>query len=166
MLDSPLWTKNDIVLETKEYGPITTELDYIGDIVGSLFLIRDDGALLMQLRDNRPNLRHAALWVPPGGHINPNETLMNAAIRECLEETQLAYQKINWLKAYEVSSPPWPKYLLGIFWASYNEKPFKCLEGQALKFVEPRRAPEFPMPYFIVTIWEQILVLTTTRLRS
>ena len=58
--------------------------------------------------------------------------------------------------------PPWPTYLLGIFWALYNEQPFKCQEGQALEFVEPRKAAQFPMPYFVAEIWERILLLTKT----
>ena len=162
MLESTFWTKNDITREIGGYGPSTTKLDYIGAVIGSIYLVRDDGAVLMQLRDNSPSLRHAGLWVPPGGHINPNETLMNATIRECLEETQLFYEEINWFNAFEVISPPWPNYLLGIFWALYNEQPFKCQEGQALRFVEPREAAQFPMPYFVAEIWERILLLTKT----
>jgi ADP-ribose pyrophosphatase YjhB (NUDIX family) len=45
------------------------------NIVGVLFLLRDDGALLLQLRDEKPNLRHAGMWVPPGGHIEADESV-------------------------------------------------------------------------------------------
>ena len=160
MLNSALWTRNDIVREIEGYGPNTTELDYVGTIIGSIFLIRNDGAVLMQLRDNFPGLRHGGLWVPPGGHINPDETLMDGVIRECLEETQLAYEEVNCFNALEVLSPPWPNYLLGIFWAFYNQQPFSCQEGQALQFVEPHNATQFPMPKFVVEIWDRILLLT------
>ena len=160
MFDSNLWTKNDVVRQIDEYGPCTTKLDYIGAIIGSIFLIRDDGSLLMQLRDEYPYLRHSGLWVPPGGHMNFGETLKDVAIREFREETQLVYKKIQWLKAIEVLLYPWPTYLLGIFWVRYDNQPFKCQEGRDLAFVSPSEATQFPMPHFIAQIWYEILLLT------
>lgn len=50
------------------------------DFTASCFVIRDDRVLL---------LNHSKLgkWLPPGGHIEEDETPDEAAIRETLEET-------------------------------------------------------------------------------
>ena len=53
------------------------------------------------------------------------ETLIETAVREFQEETQLKCQKLQWLNAIEVNSHPWPRHLLGMFWTIYNNKPFE-----------------------------------------
>ena len=58
------------------------------DRVGAVFLLRsNDGASLLQLRDDKPGLRHARQWVPPGGHAKFEEEIDACARREFLEET-------------------------------------------------------------------------------
>ena len=57
------------------------------NIVGAIFLLSADGALLMQLRDEKPNLRHAGMWLPPGGHSEPDET-----IEECTNKMLHIYR--------------------------------------------------------------------------
>ena len=43
--------------------------------VAGVVLLRDDNAALLQLRDNKPGLNAAGLWVFPGGHCEPGESL-------------------------------------------------------------------------------------------
>ena len=78
---------NDTV---KVFDPCSPSLKAIDDsfkIVGALFLFRkEDQSLLLQLRDEKPNLRHAGLWVPPGGHIEQGETLQQSAEFKALLE--------------------------------------------------------------------------------
>ena len=57
------------------------------DRVGAVFLLRKDGAALLQLRDEKPGLRHAGKWVPPGGHAEDWEKIEDCASREFYEET-------------------------------------------------------------------------------
>jgi 8-oxo-dGTP pyrophosphatase MutT (NUDIX family) len=43
-------------------------------------------------------IHHAKLnmWLPPGGHLEPNETPDDAALREIKEETRIDARIINW----------------------------------------------------------------------
>ena len=81
------------------FGQHSKRRDCELSIVGALFLLRDDGALLLQLRDEKPNLRHAGMWVPPGGHIEADESVEQGTRREFLEETDYLqfYVELNHL---------------------------------------------------------------------
>ena len=46
-----------------------------------------DGAALLQHRDDKPELRRAGMWVPPGGGLDPGEPAEAGARREIREET-------------------------------------------------------------------------------
>ncbi len=45
-----------------------------------------EGQVLLVLRANEPD---AGCWTIPGGHVEPGETLEDAAVREAFEETGL-----------------------------------------------------------------------------
>src|ERR1044071_3894179 len=66
-------------------------------VVGGVVLLRDDHAALMQLRDNKPGLNAAGLWVFPGGHCEPGESLEAGARREFQEETGYVCAALQWL---------------------------------------------------------------------
>src|SRR5207244_7304545 len=55
--------------------------------VAGVVLLRDDNSALLQLRDNKPGLNAAGLWVFPGGHCEPGESIEAGARREFREET-------------------------------------------------------------------------------
>jgi 8-oxo-dGTP pyrophosphatase MutT (NUDIX family) len=68
---------------------------------------RDWGVAVLAVRDDRVLLHHHAglnRWLPPGGHIDPNETPDEAAIREVLEETGVNVMLID----DPVIAPHWP----------------------------------------------------------
>jgi 8-oxo-dGTP pyrophosphatase MutT (NUDIX family) len=54
-----------------------------------IILIRADGALLLQRRDDKPGITNPGLITAFGGHIEPGETPLEAAHREINEETNL-----------------------------------------------------------------------------
>jgi 8-oxo-dGTP pyrophosphatase MutT (NUDIX family) len=59
---------------------------------------RDWGVAVFVVRDKRVLLhRHKRLnrWLPPGGHIEPNELPDDAAIREVLEETGVQIELVS-----------------------------------------------------------------------
>lgn len=59
---------------------------------------RDWGVAVFAVRAGRVLLHHHAglnRWLPPGGHVDPNETPDNAATRELLEETGVYVKLID-----------------------------------------------------------------------
>ena len=112
----------------------------------------------MQLRDEKPDLRHAGMWVPPGGHIEADESVEQGTRREFLEETDYLCRKINWLQMMEIKHPDWPTYLLGVFWALYDGiQKTTCREGQVLKFIRREDANMLLIPPFILIIWDKLI---------
>ena len=54
--------------------------------------------------------RKVGLWLPPGGHIEPNEDPVQAARREALEETEFSVEIVPTTVPFTYPNPPqvWP----------------------------------------------------------
>lgn len=129
--------------------------------VGAVILLRKDGAALLQLRDNKEGLRNAGMWVPPGGHVEPGETIQMCARREFLEETEYNCSNLHWLTDFEDSVAGWPSYQLTIFWDSYDGiQKTCCREGQALEFIQREDAILYNIPIYLLNIWDMALQAT------
>jgi 8-oxo-dGTP diphosphatase len=114
-------------------------------LVAAVALIDDDGRVLLARRPEGKSM--AGLWEFPGGKVEPGERPEDTLIRELHEELGI-----------EVKEP----CLAPLTFASYDYENFHLLmplwvcrrwtgtvvgrEGQALKWVAPRRLREFPMP--------------------
>ena len=59
-----------------------------------------DGATLLHWH------RKVGLWLPPGGHIEPNEDPMQAACREALEETGIVVEILPTTSSFDYDDPP------------------------------------------------------------
>jgi 8-oxo-dGTP pyrophosphatase MutT (NUDIX family) len=127
--------------------------------VAAVFLLRADGAALMQHRDDKPGLHHAGQWVPPGGHCEPDERIEDCARRELLEETAYDCPHPHYLTTViDDLDPEFPAYQLAIFWARYDGiQPVRCLEGQALEFLRRQGAEAYPIPRFLLALWDSAL---------
>ena len=148
----------DSVRLVEGFGQHSKRRDSELDIVGALFLLSADGALLMQLRDEIPDLRHSGMWVPPGGHIEADESVEQGTRRVFLEETDYLCRKINWLQMMEIKHLDWPTYLLGVFWALYDGiQKTTCREGQVLKFIRREDANMLLIPPFLLIIWDKLI---------
>ncbi len=106
--------------------------------VSVIFIFDINNKILMQLRDNKPNIAAPNMWGPVGGNCKKGETPYECCLREVTEETGYLPSKINWLKNIYLSDDINNNYLahyLSVFWSIYkNEKVIKCYEGQKIVF--------------------------------
>ena len=58
-------------------------------IIAQIILVRKDGALIMQHRDDKPGITNPGAIAAFGGTVEPGETPLQAAVREISEETNL-----------------------------------------------------------------------------
>ncbi len=126
--------------------------------IGAVILLREDGAALLQLRDCKKGLRNAGMWVPPGGHAEPDETIEICAWREFFEETDYNCLNLQWLTDFEDSVEGWPPYQITVFWACYDGvQKTRCNEGQALKFIRREDVSSHNIPLYLMNIWDMAL---------
>lgn len=121
------------------------------EVVG-IVLLRDDGAALLQLRDDVTGISDPGLWVMPGGHLQPGETSEEAAMREFEEETCYRCARVRPLVRLRGSE-------LGreliFFWENYDgRQPIECREGQALQFVPRLEAESLPRRDYLTRVWD------------
>ena len=128
------------------------------DKVGAVILLRRDGAALLQHRDNKPGLRNAGMWAPPGGHAEPGESIFECARRELCEETAYDASDLRFLMAFDDIVDGWPAYQLTIFWGWYDGiQSVVCHEGQALAFIQRTMAANYPIPHYLLDAWDAAL---------
>ncbi len=129
------------------------------DRVAGVILLRDDDAALLQLRDDRPGLRHPGRWVPPGGHCQSGEALEDCARRELFEETGYRAGALTWLlQLIDDDEKDWRPYPLTVYWAVYDgRQEVTCHEGQAVQFVERSRAAALDVPTYLVAVWDRAI---------
>ena len=124
--------------------------------VAAIFLLRDDGAALLQHRDDKPDIPHANMWVPPGGRCEDGESFEECARREFLEETGYRVGPLHFVAEFEDDhAQGFPPLHLTVFWSLYDGvQSFVCGEGQALEFVPRERAIELNVPQYLVDLWD------------
>lgn len=130
-----------------------------GEEVAAVVLLRDDGAALLQHRDDKPGINHPDMWTPPGGHRDAGESIEACARREFLEETAYRLDDLHYLMEFvddhEGVRVP---VRLTVFWSRFDgrQQPV-CREGQALAFIPRQRAPELKVPGYLVQVWDNAL---------
>ena len=124
--------------------------------VAGVALLRSDRSALLQLRDNKPGLNAAGLWVFPGGHCEDGESFEAAARREFLEETGYACAELRWVTTFfHPSDDGTMTFQLGIFASPYDAlQPVHCYEGQAVEFIAREAAARHPMPEYVPRVWD------------
>jgi 8-oxo-dGTP pyrophosphatase MutT (NUDIX family) len=129
------------------------------DRIAAVMLVRDDGAVLMQHRDDKPGLRAAGQWVPPGGHCEDGEAPGVGAYREFLEETGYCCHELTLIcQIISDNDPGWPPQELTVFATRYDGKQkVSCFEGQAIEFIARDQATQYLIPEYILQIWDQTL---------
>lgn len=141
----------------------------MADRIAAVLLLRRDGAALLQHRDDKPGLRNAGMWVPPGGHAEAGESMRDCARRELREETEYDATDLRFLLSFEDVAEGWPVNQLAFFWSWYDGiQPVACHEGQALEFVERVSVINYPIPRYLIGAWDAALAAAgvTTRTGS
>jgi len=132
----------------------------LADRVAAVLLLRRDGAALLQHRDDKPGLRNAGMWVPPGGHAEPGESMIDCARRELREEAEYDATDLRFLLSFDDTVEGWPTYHLTFFWCWYDGiQRVACHEGQALGFVERSTVINYQIPAYLINVWDAALAV-------
>ncbi|HZU77366.1 MAG TPA: NUDIX domain-containing protein [Dehalococcoidia bacterium] len=98
-------------------------------------LVRQDGAVLLQLRDDKPGIAQPGRWAVPGGAGEAGETPHEIAVRELLEETGYRAGELFPLLS-ERFERDGVLVQHTIFWAEYDGvQPVWCFEGQEMRWL-------------------------------
>ncbi len=106
------------------------------------------GEVLIQLRENRPNLPFANQWTLPGGKVEPNEVPIKAAMRELQEETELNTPLLFW-KMYERFGKNHIQIEQHVF-IGITSEPLENIvlgEGAALRFIAEKDIQSLQIAY-------------------
>jgi 8-oxo-dGTP pyrophosphatase MutT (NUDIX family) len=116
-------------------------------------IVNKDGELLLQLRDNKKEIRSPGMWSFPGGHKELNESIEKALFREILEETNLVFDSAIYLCTINDFSEGKVPYLIHFWILKYqsNQK-YDCLEGVMLKFWSVNSIPGIHTPNYIKNV--------------
>ena len=127
--------------------------------IGGVVLLREDGAALLQLRDNKPTITAAGLWVFPGGHCDDGESCRDCARREFREETGYDCPELQPLKEFNYVSPENGRtYWLSFWRARYDGiRPVFCYEGQEVRFIRREEFAGKPAPDYLLGVWDLAL---------
>ena len=107
-----------------------------------------EGRVLVQQRDDRPDLRYGGYWTLPGGRVEPGEAPYEAIERELREELELEPPLVTW-RIYEREGPGSITVVQHVYSGSTDREigAIACNEGQALRFVGSQELAELPVAY-------------------
>lgn len=133
--------------------------------VAGVLMLRDDGAALFQLRDEKPGLRGAGQWGLLAGARQPGEPPEACARRELQEETGYVCGDLDWLASFYLAHEPGHSHAeVTVFWTRYDGvQPLQCFEGQAIRFLERSRADAYPIVKYLPGIWDLGLIALHAR---
>ena len=116
-------------------------------------LLRDDGAALLQHRDNISTISDPGLWVFPGGHLKWGETPREGAAREMEEETCYRCQNLRLLVRLPIEEGT-----LLFFWENYDGRQrVACREGQGLEFIDRGKVESLPKQPYLTNVFDLAL---------
>ena len=114
-------------------------------LVAAAALVDNDGRVLVQQRPEGKNM--AGLWEFPGGKVEPGERLEQSLIRELKEELDIDVTEAC-LAPFTFASHVYDDFylLMPLFVCRVWQGMPHPVEEQALKWMQPLRMAELPMP--------------------
>ena len=132
---------------------LTTSETPLLQVVVGVVLLRDDGAALLQQRDDIPTITDPGLWVFPGGHVEGGEGPESGAAREFEEETCYRCGQLRFLTQMTVNEGE-----LIFFWDTYDgQQRIECREGQTLQFIQREEVEKLPRQNYLTRVWDLAL---------
>lgn len=127
--------------------------------VCGIVVLREDGAALLQHRDDIPTINDPGLWVVPGGHLEAGETPAEGARREVEEETCYRCAAVRPLAQFTGAELGYTgDFAMIFFWERYDGRQrIECREGQAAKFVLRPDAENLPRRDYLTRVWDLAL---------
>ena len=112
-----------------------------------VFLVSRSGLLLLQLRDDKPDITHPGGVCTFGGGIEPGETPLEAALREIEEETELVLPAHSVAELGQIEKQISESHVLtGHFYAAFDidEAAMTIHEGSliTLSYAQARAHPK------------------------
>lgn len=104
-----------------------------------LLIINQNNEILMQLRDNKPNIAEPNKWGTFGGKIEPNETPKQAIIREIKEELDLDIKNPEFFKIFNGTTGKQHVFIMKV----KKEPKIKILEGQKGEYISEKNLDNF-----------------------
>ena len=124
-------------------NPNKKYMDKENNLVSTIYLFDNHDNVLLQLRDNNPNIVAPNEWGPLGGHCNYGETPYECAIREFHEESGYKCNNIHWFGNYFFPYRDGLHHIVCTFWSVYdNKQKINCYEGQKIIFLSLREVSE------------------------
>ena len=115
-----------------------------------MLFVNSRGEVLLQLRDDKPEIRFPAHWGVIGGQVEEGESFEEALVREVAEEIERDAATFEYWDTYES-----PGYITTMFAARLDE-PGESLtlnEGQRVQFFSPQAAMMQPLvPWLAKTL--------------
>ncbi|MFO0953594.1 MAG: NUDIX domain-containing protein [Isosphaeraceae bacterium] len=130
----------------------------------AVFVIRSDGSALLQHRDEKPGLRRAGMWGPPGGHSEESESPEDCARRELYEETGYIADDLRLVDSVDDDAGDGSRpERLHVFWTEFDAtQSVRCHEGQALEFVARPLAHTYPVGQDILDLWDAAIAASNS----
>lgn len=109
-------------------------------------LLFNSNSVLLQLRDNTPNIASPNTWSFPGGGFKAKENSKQCIVREIVEECDYLLNTERMYKMLTLKNVTKGKIrTLFVYISEYDRlQTIKCQEGQKMEFVEISRVEAIP----------------------
>lgn len=113
----------------------------------AVILLKSNGHVLAQLRDNKNEIANLGMWAICGGGMETelDEDILTTAARELCEETGYAVNPndLRFLYQEYVPGKEGVQIQNNYFWAPYDElQQLSCFEGQEIRFLSSQECRE------------------------